>query len=159
PQPLDAGTARVQALAHQHLCSVSPALGDMPTALDSCRKSVALYDGLGADALADRTLRRQAAGAKLGYANALRLSGRPEEALSVSAQAINPLRSLATEEPTNAPVRLELATALTRQATIEAALSRVKEALSSYQEGVEVFDGLLAIDPSNQRVRTLLSYL
>ena len=56
-------------------------------------------------------------------------------------------------------MRLQLVTALAQQANSEAALLRWTAAVESYVQAVTLLDGLIAADPGNQRIRTLLSYL
>ena len=157
--PEDPETRKVVARATQRLCAISMALGDTKGALGSCQRSVALYDGLLASASADMGLREDAAGASVAYANALRLTGNAREAQAVNGKAIAALERLSTENPTNGQARLELATALARQGTIQSGLSEDGAALESYRRAVDGFDGLLVADPVNQRIRTLLSYL
>ncbi len=157
--PEDPETRKVVARATQRLCAISMALGDSKGALRSCQRSVALYDGLLASPSADVGVRENAAGASIAYANALRLTGNAREAQAVNGKAIAALERLCSENPTNGEARLELATALARQGTIQGGLSEDWAALESYRRAVDLFDGLLVADPVNQRIRTLLSYL
>ena len=150
--PEDLETRKVVARATQRLCAISMALGDTKGALGSCQRSVALYDGLLASASADMGLREDAAGASVAYANALRLTGNAREAQAVNGKAIAALERLSTEEPTNGQARLELATALARQGTIQSGLSEDGAALESDRRAVDGFDGLLVADPVNQRI-------
>ena len=155
----DTETQKVVAHATQRLCAILMALGDSTRALDSCQRSVAIYEGLLASPSADVEIRENAAGAATAYANALRLTGSAREAEQMNGKAIAALEHLSLENPTNGDVRLELATALARQGTIQSGLSEVDAALDSYQRAVDGFDRLLVADPVNQRIRTLLSYL
>ncbi len=77
----------------------------------------------------------------------------------MNGKAIAALERLSSENPTNGDARLQLATALARQGTIQSGLSEDTAALDSYRRAVDVFDGLLVANPVNQRIRTLLSYL
>ena len=121
--PEDPEARKVVARASQRLCAISMALGDSKGALGSCQRSVALYDGLLASSSADMGVRENAAGASVAYANALRLTGNAREAEAVNGKAIAALERLCSENPTNGAARLELATALARQGTIQSGLS------------------------------------
>ena len=157
--PQDTETQKVVAAATKRLCAVSMALGDSTGALASCQRSVSLFDGLLASSSPDARLRENAAGAAIGYANALRLTGSAREAEAVNGKAIAALDGLTAGNPTNGEARLELATALARQGTIQSGLSEDAAALDSYQRAVDISDALLQADPVNQRIRTLLSYV
>ena len=155
----NAETRQILAHASARLCASLMALGDSAAAVGNCQRSVSFYDALLGGPAANVQLKEDAAGATVAYANALRLTGRGEEALALNARAIEALKTLAAENPSNGQVRLELATALARQGTIETGLSRDTAAVDSYRQAVDVFDGLLAADPINQRIQTLPSYL
>ena len=157
--PDDSETQKMVARASQRLCAILMALGDGAGALGNCQRSLSVYDRLLAQPSADVRIRENAAGAAVAYANALRLTGNPREALAVNGRAIAALERLSSENPMNGDARLELATALARQGTIQSELSEDGAALDSYQRGVDVFDELLVADPVNERIRTLLSYL
>ncbi len=155
----DVETRQMIAQASHRLCAVQMALGDGAAAVDNCLRSVSFYDRLLGGPEPTVHLKEEAAGATVAYANALRLTGHVEEAVPLIAKAIVALKTLAAGNPTNGQVRLELATALVQQGTSQTALSRDGAAVDSYRQAVDLFDGLLAADPSNQRIRTLLSYL
>ena len=157
--PEDAETQNTVAGATKRLCAVLMALGDSIGALGSCQRSVSIYDGLLANPSADVRVRENAAGAAVGYANALRLTGSGREAQAVNGKAIAALERLSAENPANGEARLELVTAFARQGTIQSGLSEDAAALESYQRAVDISDALLVADPVNQRIGTLLSYL
>jgi tetratricopeptide (TPR) repeat protein len=145
--------------ANHRLCASLMAMGDSSGAVVSCQTSAKTYDAALAVTPATAVVREQVARLNLAYANALRLTGRGEEALSAVRNASQESARLAEESPTNARLRMQWSTTLGQQGMVQASLGRETDAVESLRHAVELLDELIAADPANQRVRTLLSFL
>jgi non-specific serine/threonine protein kinase/serine/threonine-protein kinase len=154
----DADTRARVGAASNRLCGLLQATGDAAGSLVNCERSLSINTAL--LAARDTPASREAvAGAQMAYANGLRLNGRTEEALAAITKATETLRTLLKEAPDNGRLRLQLATGLGQQGTVQAALGRAADSVSATGEAVALLDSLYTADPGNQRIRTILSYL
>lgn len=152
-------TTQHVAAAANRLCGILLAVGDGAGALTHCDKSVSLYAGLLATDPANAALREAAAGSHVSRANALRINGRAEEALSEITRGSAGLREVLSSAPSNARVQLNLAVALMQQALVQLPARHEVEAVASNLEAVTLLDTLHSTDPTNARVSSLLSFL
>ena len=101
------------------LCAGLIAIGDSGGALENCQKSTKAYDAVLAAQPSTAALREQVAGLNLAYANALRLTGRGEEALAAVRKGADDLERLAQEDTSNGRLRLQWSTALAQKASVK----------------------------------------
>ncbi len=147
------------AVASNRLCGILLATGDGAGALAACDTGLARYQALatadpGRTAYADGI-----ASVRVARANALRVNGRVEEALSeISASAALFEARLATT-PDDARLQQQLATIQIQRGVTQLLLGREVEALSSNARAIQLFDALLAADGANVRAQSLLSFV
>lgn len=157
--PLDPATTQSIAAATNRLCGILLAVGDGAGALTSCDTSVRLSADLLATDPKSLVLMEAAAGSRVTRANALRLNGRAEEALSEIGLGLAGLRTVLGGAPSNARAQLNLAVGLMQQAVVQLSTGREADAVASNLEAMTQLDALASADPTNARVNSLLSFL
>ena len=141
------------------LCTTLIAVGDVPGAIDNCRRNLTLTEELLRERPDDHAFRVMHAVNATGLGNALRLNRQPEEAATRLEDAIRQHRNLLSQNPLDAEVRRRLAVSYTYLANVHNDRKEPDKAVQAYEQAITELDALAKADPANARTRTELSYM
>lgn len=157
PSPAAAHRAVVETTGR--LCTTQLATGDTAGALANCQRNRVVADaGLAANP-DDAVMRGQRAATSIALGNALRLTGKPQEAAEALRDAIARHTDLLAAAPANAELRRRLAVTYGYQANVQLDLKQPESAARSFQLAVDSLSELQKADPSNARTAPELSYM
>jgi non-specific serine/threonine protein kinase/serine/threonine-protein kinase len=141
------------------LCTTLVAVGDVPGAIASCRRTLTLTDDLLRDRPNDYPLLVMRAVNATGLGNALRMNRQPDEAAAILEDAIRQHQALRVRRPVDAEVRRRLAVSYAYLANVHLERRDSDRAAAAYERAIAELEGLAAADPANARARTELSYM
>jgi serine/threonine protein kinase len=131
-------------------------LGRFDEALANYRQALAIHDQALASGLTDdRALRSSAVRVAVDFAEALRMSGRPEEALRQYDAVERRIEAILEEAPGDPDVEQSLARCLYNKAYVLVALERFGEARPLFDEAVPLLDQLARRYPEQEMIRFL----
>jgi len=131
-------------------------LGDPAGAIESYRKSLALYQRLAADEPASRAARRGVALLEIRIGDMEEVRDNLEGAGRAYREALQAAERLAAEDPTNADDQRRLALAHRKVGGIEEDFGAYADALKEYAEAASINEALMRADPTN--VQASMSY-
>jgi tetratricopeptide (TPR) repeat protein len=132
-------------------------LGDPGSALQSYRKSLALYEALAARDPASRTARRGIALLQIRIGDMEEIRDDLNGGLRAYREALRIAEQLSAEDPTNAEDRRRLALAHRKVGGLEEDLRDYAAALKEYAEAAGINESLMNADPTN--VQASMSYV
>jgi non-specific serine/threonine protein kinase/serine/threonine-protein kinase len=141
------------------LCTTLIAVGDVPGAIENCRRNLSLTKELLSERPDDRAIVVMHAVNATGLGNALRLNRQPDQAAATLDDAIRQHQELLTKNPLDAEVRRRLAVSHTYLANVQLDLKQPEKAIQSYERAIAELETLATADPANARIRTELSYM
>jgi tetratricopeptide (TPR) repeat protein len=147
------------ATALNRLCGILLATGDGAGALKACDDGRTQFEALVQLEPGNAAYRDGLASLRVARANALRVNGRPEDALEEIAASARAFRERLSAAPDDARIQQQLATILIQQGVTALALGREAEAIASNVDAIALFERLRANDPGNARVASLLSFV
>ena len=130
--------------------------GDAAAALDSYRKSLAVYQSLASRSGDQASVQRGLALVQIRIGDMLEARDELDATLTAYRQALKISEVLAADHPTNAEDRRRLALALRKVGGIEEDLGHVQEALTHYNSAAAINRSMVNADPSN--VQAVMSY-
>ncbi|MFN7979767.1 MAG: serine/threonine-protein kinase [Vicinamibacterales bacterium] len=145
--------------AANRLCALLLATGDAAGGLAACDTGLARLTALQGLDSSNVAVSDGLAALRVARANALRVNGRPEEALAEIGRSVSAFRDRVAAAPGDARLQQQLATILTQQGVTQLALGKDTDALASNAEAVTLYEALRARDPGNARVSTILSFI
>jgi eukaryotic-like serine/threonine-protein kinase len=141
------------------LCTTLIAVGDVPGAIDNCRRNLTLTEELLRERPDDHAIQVMHAVNATALGNALRLNRQPDEAATRLDDAIRQHRGLLSKNPLDAEVRRRLAVSYTYLANVHNDRKEADKAAQAYEQAIAELDTLAKADPANARIRTELSYM
>jgi eukaryotic-like serine/threonine-protein kinase len=141
------------------LCTTLIAVGDVPGAIDNCRRNLTLTEELLRERPDDHAIQVMHAVNATALGNALRLNRQPDEAATRLDDAIRQHRGLLSKNPLDAEVRRRLAVSYTYLANVHNDRKEPDKAAQAYEQAIAELDTLAKADPANARIRTELSYM
>jgi tetratricopeptide (TPR) repeat protein len=141
------------------LCTTLVAVGDVPGAIDNCRRNLTLTEELLRERPDDRAIQVMHAVNGIGLGNALRLNRQPDEAAVSLEKAIAQHQQMLARNPLDAEVRRRLAVGYTYLANVHNDRKDPDKAAQAYEQAITELDTLAKADPANARIRTELSYM
>jgi non-specific serine/threonine protein kinase/serine/threonine-protein kinase len=130
--------------------------GDAAAALDSYRRSLALYEGLASSGGDRSSVLRGRALVQIRIGDLLESRDDLQGALRAYRQALQISEALVHEYPANAEDHRRLALALRKIGGIEETLDHIKEALTAYDAAAAINQSQMKADPTN--VQAVMSY-
>ena len=147
--PKDASLARALGSIDERRCAVLMGAGDSAGALDACQEGIATLSPLGSRAPDDLQIQRLIATTEASYANALRLTRKPQEAGVQAKQALETLEHLEALAPSNAEYRRLSSSAEMILAGSLAASGQSAASLDAFRRSVRAMEVAIEIDPSD----------
>jgi tetratricopeptide (TPR) repeat protein len=141
------------------LCTTLVAIGDVPGAIDNCRRNLSLTEELLRERPDDRPIIVMHAVNATGLGNALRLNRQPDAAAASLEDAIRQHQDLLAKNPLDAEVRRRLAVSFTYLANVHLDRKEPEKAIEAYEKAIAELETLATADPANARIRTELSYM
>jgi non-specific serine/threonine protein kinase/serine/threonine-protein kinase len=141
------------------LCTVLLAVGDVPAAIENCDRNRELTAALIEARPDDAAVKAMRATSSTVLGNALRISGKADEAERALTDAIELYGQLLAVNPNNADLRRRLAVAHGYLANAYLDQKKPDLAAAGLERAIAEYDSLTAADPSNVRVRTELAYM
>ena len=157
PTKGDARAALAETTAR--LCTTLIAVGDVPGAIDNCRRNLSLTEELLQERPNDHAMLVMRAVNATGLGNALRLNRQTDQAASTLESAIQQHQELLNANPLDAEVRRRLAVSYTYLANVYTDRKEPGKAADAYERAITELDMLAIADPANARIRTELSYM
>ena len=145
--------------AANRLCALLLAVGDGAGGLAACDVGLKRLSALQQADPANTAVSDGLTALRVARANALRVNGRPDEALAEIALSVEALRARVAASPGDARLLQQLATVLTQRGVAQLSLGKEAEALASNAEAVPLYDALRARDPGNARVSAILAFI
>lgn len=130
-------------------CTVLMATGDSALAIQACQDGISLLSPLAAAAPADIEVQRLVATTEFAYANALRLTSRPQEAVNYTQLALDSFHRLETLAPNNAEYRRLDSSAELVLANSYSAVSDWRSSLAAFRRSVHSMETAIEIDPAD----------
>ena len=147
--PANSGLRRALAQVGERRCFGILASGNTGGAIESCREGIAISSQLGKTLPDDVEVQRIVAGNEGSYANALRLSQKPQDAVAEARQALEALHRLETLAPNNAEYRREASSAESILASSLAAAGDSEGSTEAFRRAVQSMEVAVEIDPSD----------
>jgi tetratricopeptide (TPR) repeat protein len=157
PSKVEARAALAETTAR--LCTTLIAVGDVPGAIENCRRNLDLTEELLKERPDNQTILVMHAVNATGLGNALRLNRQPDEAAARLDDAIRQHKALLARNPLDAEVRRRLAVSYTYLANVYLDQKHPDQAAVVYEQAITELDALATADPANARIRTELSYM
>jgi tetratricopeptide (TPR) repeat protein len=141
--------ARALGTVDERLCIVLLAAGNSAGAIEACHEGITTLTPLGKVLDNDVEVQRLIATTVASYANALRLSGKPQDAAPQAKIALQSLRKLQSLAPSNAEYRRLASSAETILASSLAASGDVPGSLEAFDRAIRSMEIAIEIDPSD----------
>lgn len=156
--PADRSMRLALGTVDERRCTVLMTGGTPAEALDACREGISILSALPANAAADDVqVQRTLATTEASYANALRVSQKPQEAVIHATQALASLKRLEVLAPNNAEYRRLSSSAENILANSLAANGKSAESLAAYRRAAHSMQIAMEIDPGDLRSALRLS--
>ncbi len=145
----DPSMARALGIADERLCVALLTGGNNAGALDACREGIATLTPLARSLADDVEVQRHLATTEASYANALRLSGKPQDAAVQAKAGLESFHTLQTLAPSNAEYRRLASSAETILAGSLAASGDIRGSLDAFDRAIRSMEIAIEIDPSD----------
>jgi serine/threonine protein kinase/tetratricopeptide (TPR) repeat protein len=149
PRMEDSSMTRALGTVKERLCIVLLAVGNNTGALESCRDAMATLTPLAQTLPDDVEVQRLIATTEGSYANALRMSGKPQEAAAQAQAGLEALRNLQSLAPSNAEYRRLSASTEVILAISLAATGDVARSFEAFGRAIRSMEIAVEIDPSD----------
>ena len=147
--PEDAAIRQTVGSIDGRRCTVLLATGDTSGAVQACQGGIAMLSPLAAASPGNIEVQRVVATTESAYANALRLTNRPQDALNYTHLSLDSLHRLEALAPNNAEYRRLESSAELVLAKSFSAVGNWRASLDAYRRSVHSMETAIEIDPAD----------